>query len=222
MRKRRVIICGTDRDLLNTLSYFFTVRAEYEVLIYPEPSFCPIWAEDIDCTSPCADIIIAGLVMSKMNGITLFKVQPLRGCRIFTKNKALIAAGTFDDNAMKDIVESDAVLFEKPVDFNRIEAWLHHCEMHMNLSEPLIIKRREMRCASVKPVEYTVRPNANILTGTSINTSPSGLCLTTNTPLRYEQIVTLNPAAPDPSRVSLVRWTKKLEGGSYMTGLQFL
>lgn len=221
MRKQRVIICDTDRDLLSTLSYIFAVRGEYEVLMYHEPSFCPIWADDTDCTSPCADIIIAGLVMSNMDGITLFQVQPLRGCSIFIKNKALVSNGTFNDNAMKDIVESDCILFEKPFDFDKITAWLDHCEKHMNLSQPLIIKRKEIRYASVKPVEYTVRPNADIFKGISINTSSSGLCLKSDSPLRYEQTVTINPSAPNPSRAT-VRWTHTMKGGSYMIGLQFL
>jgi hypothetical protein len=175
-----------------------------------------------DCTSPCADIIIAGLIMPKMNGITLFKAQPLRGCRIFTKNKALISTGTFEDNAMQDIMESDCVLFEKPLDFNKIAAWLQYREKHMNLSQPLTIKRREVRYASDRQVEYRVRPNANISKGTSINASPSGLCLKTNTPLCHEQTVTINPAAPNLSEVASVRWTYEMEGGSYVVGLQFL
>jgi hypothetical protein len=222
MRKRRVVICDTNRDLLSTLSYFFTARGEYDVLIYHEPSFCPIWVDHTDCTSPCADIIIAGLIMPKMNGITLFKAQPLRGCRIFTKNKALISTGTFEDNAMQDIMESDCVLFEKPLDFNKIAAWLQYREKHMNLSQPLTIKRREIRYASDRQVEYRVRPNANISKGTSINASPSGLCLKTNTPLCHEQTVTINPAAPNLSEVASVRWTYEMEGGSYVVGLQFL
>ncbi len=222
MRKRRVIICDTDRDLVSTLSYFFAARGGYDVLIYHEPSFCPIWADQADCTSPCADIIIAGLVMPRMSGIKLFKVQPLKGCSIFIKNKALVSTGVFDDTTMRDIVESDCVLFEKPLDFNKIAAWLHHREQHMNLSQPLIIKRRELRLASDRRVEYRIRPDADISQGTSVNASPSGLCLKTDTPLRYEQTVTINPAVPGLSEVASVRWTHEMKGGSYLVGLQFL
>ncbi len=221
MRKRRVIICDTNPDVLSSLSYFFTARSGYDVLIYHEPSFCPIWADHTDCTSPCADILIAGLVMPRMSGITLYRAQSLRGCGVFIKNKALISAATFD-NTMKDIVESDSVLFEKPLDFNKIAAWLHHREEHMNLSQPLIIKRREIRFASDRQVEYRVRPNANISKGTSINASSSGLCLKTDTPLRYEQTVTINPAVPNLSEMASVRWTYEMEGGGYLVGLQFL
>jgi hypothetical protein len=221
MRKRRVIICDTDRDLLSTLSYIFTVRGEYEVLTYPEPSFCPIWADDSDCTSPCADIFIASLIVSKMDGITLFQVQPLRGCRIFIKNKALVSNGTFDDNTMEGIMESGCVLFEKSLDFNKIASWLNYCEKHINLSQPLIIKRKEIRYASDKPVEYSIRPNANSFKGLSINTSPSGLCLTTDILLRDEQKVTINPSAPNPFQAS-VRWSHALKNGSYIIGLQFM
>ncbi len=221
MRKRRVIICDADLDVLSTLSYFFTVRGEYDVLIYHEPSFCPVWS-DTDCSALCADIIMIGLFTPGMSGTALFKAQPRRGCGIFTKNKALISTGIFDDRTMKDIVESDCVLFEKPLDLNKIAAWLNHCEKHMNLSRPLSIKRREMRYASDRPVEYLVRPNATVSKGISINASPSGLCLKTDTPLRYEQTVTLNPAAPDPSQVASVRWTNTLEEGSYIAGLQLL
>ncbi len=221
MRKRRVIIYDTDRDLVSTLSYYFAVRGEYEVLTYYEPLFCPVWAHNTDCTNACAcsDIIIAGTVPGG-NGINLFSAQSHRGCEVSMRHKALICSN-FNDNTIREVMDAGCAIFEKPIDLNKMTVWLHHHERHMDLSKPLRIKRKETRYASDKPVEYAIRPNANIFTGTSVNTSSSGLCLTTDIALRDEQTVTINPLAPNSSRAS-VRWSQAMTSGSYIVGLQFM
>ncbi len=211
-----MIICDTDRDLLKTLSYYFAVRGEYEVFLYPEPSFCPVWSDDADCSSRCADIVIAGITMPGANGVNLFNTQSRRGCGVPTKNKALICS-SFDDTEIRGIMEAGCVMLEKPVDLNKITAWMHHCEKHMDLSKPLKIKRKEERHECTQMIEYTVHPKKKIFRGVSINTSSSGLCLKTRTPLRDEQTLTISS-----SRLASVRWSSKIEGGAYLIGLQFM
>ncbi len=216
MRRRRVIICDTDRDVLNTLSYYFTVRGEYEVFPYHEPSFCPIWSDDADCSAPCADIIIASIAIAGVNGIKLFTTQSRRGCAVSIKNKALICSN-FDNTEIREIMEAGCLIFEKPIDLHKITAWMHHREQQMDLSQPLKIRRKEERHASTQMVEYTVHPKKKIFRGVAINMSSSGLCLKTRTPLRYEQTLTI-----DPSRPASVRWSNRIEGGSYLIGLQYM
>ena len=216
MRRRRVIICDVDGDLLNTLSYYFAVRGDYEILTYHEPSFCSMWADNTACSSPCADVMIAGIAMPGVNGVNLYNTQSRGGCAVPIKNKALIC-GDFEDNAIREIVEVGCVIIEKPIDLNKVTAWLQHREQQIDLSQPLKIKRREERFAGTKIVEYTVYPSAMIFRGISINASSSGLCLETRTPLRYEQTLTISP-----SKVASVRWANKTEGSSYMIGLQFV
>ncbi len=222
MRRRRVIIFGGDRELLNMMTYYFVIRGEYEVLSYQEPAICPIWADDADCTniSPCADIIIADLVMPKMDGINLFMAQTQRGCKISLNNKALISRN-FDNNKMKDIMESGCVFFEGPIDFHKLTAWLHNREQQMELSRPLNIKRKEKRYMIDEDIACIVQPNNKFLRGFGVNKSHSGLCLKTKTPLRQEQTVTVHSEHSYISRTASVRWAVKMENGLYMMGLQY-
>ncbi len=204
------------------MTYYFVVRGEYEVLTYQEPAICPIWADDADCTSisPCADIIIADLVMPKMDGINLFRAQTRRGCKASLNNKALISRN-FDDNKMKDIMEAGCVFFEEPIDFHKLTVWLHNREQQMDLSRSLNIKRKEKRYMIEGDIACIVQPNNKFLKGTAVNKSPSGLCLKTKIPLRQEQTVTIHSERPDTSRAASVRWAVKMEDGLYMMGLQY-
>ncbi len=216
MRRRRVIICDTDRDLLKTLSYYFAVRGDYDVFLYHEPVFCSAWTDDAECSSPCADVIIAGDAMPGVAGVALYNTQSRRGCAVSIKNKALVCRG-FEDTGIREIMEAGCVILEKPVDLNKITAWMHHRERLMDLSSPLTIKRKEERHASTRMVEYSVHPARKTFRGISINTSSSGLCLKTRISLRFEQTLTIHP-----SRVASVRWSNRVEGGSYLIGLQFV
>ena len=205
------------------LTYYFEARGGYEVLTYKEPVICPIWANDADCSisSPCADIIIANLVMPKMSGSILFKAQSRKGCKIPLKNKAFIL-GNFAYVTMNEIMESECVIFEEPIDFGKITAWLKSREQQMDLSQPLKIKRKEKRYVSNDEVACIVQPNNKYMKGIAVNMSISGLCLKTDSPLREEQIVTIHPDHLNPSQTASVRWAMRMESGSYMMGLQYL
>ncbi len=223
MRRRRIIIFSNDRELLSMMTHYFVIRGEYEVLTYQEPMICPIWMDDADCAniSPCADIIIADLVMPKMDSIKLFKAQSQRGCKVSQNNKALIS-DNFDDIKMRDIMESGFVFFEKPIDFRRLTSWLHKREQKMDLSRPLKINRKEKRYENNEEITCIVQPNNKSLKGIAVNMSRSGLCMKANRPLRQEQTVTIHPVHPNPPQAASVRWAMKIEDGSYMIGMQYV
>ncbi len=205
------------------MTYYFVIREGYEVLTYQEPVICPIWTNDADCTniSPCADIIIADLIMPKMDGIKLFRAQIQRGCKVSLNNKALVSRN-FDDDKIKDIMESGYVFFEEPIVFHKFTAWLHNREAQMDLSRPLHIKRKEERYAIEENVACIVQPNNKFIQGIAVNKSPSGICLKTKTSLRREQTVTIRSERPSTSRLASVRWTAKMEDDLYKMGLQYI
>jgi hypothetical protein len=224
MRRRRVIIFDEDRVTLSMMKYFFSIRGEYEILAYQEPVTCPVWSSSGDCSHghPCADVIISDLDINKMSGIELFKEQLQRGCKIPTKNKALLS-GYVDDTITKDIILLGCAFFAKPLDFNVIATWFEKREHEMDLLQPLGIKRQDIRYDMNKEITCIVPPNNRMLKGIAINMSTSGLCMKTTIPLRNEQMVTIYPDYhPNPSRAASVRWAKRADGGMYMTGLQYM
>ncbi len=206
------------------MKYFFSIRGEYEILTYQEPTMCPVWKSDSDCShqQPCADIMISDLMMSTMSGIDLFNLQLDRGCKIPIKNKALLSS-YIDNNITKDIITMGCAFFAKPLDFNVIATWFDKREQEMDLLQPLDLKRQEARFTITKEITCIIPPNNNLLKGIAINMSPSGFCMKTDIPLRQEQMITVYPDFhPNPSRAASVKWAKKAEGGLYMTGLQYV
>ena len=218
-----MIIFSRDPERLKMMTYYFNARGGYEVLTYREPLICPIWVSGADCSngSPCADIIIADLIMPKMTGIEFFREKSRRGCKVSMKNKAFIA-GHFDDIKINEIVEPGYVVFEEPINFHKITAWLVAREQEMDLSRPLKINRKDERYASNRDVACLAQPNNKVVTGTAVNMSSSGLCLRTDSPLRHEQVVTVHPDYLIPCQPASVRWAMKMESGSYMMGLKYL
>ncbi len=221
MRKRRAIIYDDDKLYLDLLGDYFVSRG-YEVLTYQTPVTCPIEESSVDCTNlpPCADIIIADIMMLTKNGSGLLEAQSRRGCKVPVKNKAIVM-GYSDYDKLKYMHDSGYAIFKKPFSFGVISKWLDEREQLMDLSQPLGITRKEKRNQSIKEVTYKMPPSIAELKGTAVNMSPSGLCMKTNTPLKEEQHVTLYSGLAEPSRPASVRWVKKTENGFYMAGLHF-
>ncbi len=221
MRKRRAIIYDNDKLYLDLLGDYFVLRG-YEVLTYQTPVTCPIGDDNADCANlpPCADIIMADLMMPNMNGIELLEAQSRKGCKVPVKNKAIILSYS-DDDKLKYLHDSGYAIFKKPFSFGVISEWLDEREQQMDLSQPLGITRKEKRYQSIKEVTYKTPPNSAELKGTAINMSPSGLCMKTTTPLKEEQHVTLHSGLSDPLRSASVRWVRKIENDFYMAGLHF-
>ncbi len=224
MRRRRVIIFDTDRDLLCMLLHYFSLRGEYDILTYNEPSFCPVWVNNNDCTNttPCADIIISGDVVTQgISGGTLFNAQSHNGCEVSIKNKALVG-NNFNDNEIKKIMKTGCIIFEKPIDFNKMTVWLSYREKSMDLSTPLMLQRKEERWPTNEIVKLFVQPNSKILRCIALNKSFSGLCLKANSTLENDQSVIIQFNFIQSLRGASVRWTNKMEDGCFMIGLQYV
>lgn len=223
MRKKRVILCDDDRVLLKMMAYFFTMRGDYDVLAYEEPTICPVSADETTCPNehPCADIMLVDIVMPAMNGIDLLRAQSRKGCKIPIRRKALVS-GHLNSVRAKDIIDLHCAFFEKPVDFEKISEWLYKCEQELDLSQPLGITRKETRFNCFEE-EMQIVPRSNEqLKGMAINTSQSGLCLMMKAPLNREETVVINPAHINTPRSASVRWIKKIPGGFHMAGLKYL
>jgi CheY-like chemotaxis protein len=223
MRKRRVMIFDDERIILSMMRYYFNVRGGYEVFTYDSPQICPIWKQDTDCSrrAPCADIVIADLMMPKMTGVELFKAQARRGCRVPVKHKMLMS-GFFDKLNSKDVLELGCAVFEKPIDFNRLSIWLLSCEMNMDLSTPLGVQRHDARIPSSSAVVCMIPPNNDYLTGIAVNMSQSGLCLQTEKSISRGKIVFIKPDTIQPFRRAAIRWVKEIKQGLWNTGMQYV
>jgi len=221
MRKPRAIIFDDEPVVLDVFKLFFEARG-YEVMTFREPVTCAVYGDHEDCPrpSPCADIIITDFRMPKMNGVELLLAQARHGCKLTTKNKALIS-GYIGDDHRSMIDELGAVFFPKPVDFDELMAWVDSCEPRMDLSSPLAIKRREARHACSLDVLFGTRQDGDILRGTTVNMSAAGACLRTKHQLEPSQQVIIQTKPPNPPQQAAVRWVKNSGNGSYLVGMSF-
>ena len=221
MRQRRALIFDDEAVVLLVLRDFFETRG-YEVLAFPGPVECPVYAEGASCsnTAPCGDIMLVDYQMPRMNGIELLQSQARRGCKLTAKNKALLT-GYMDERNMSHLQKLGAAFFEKPVLFDELGKWVDECEGRMDLAMLLGYPRKEDRRDYSAEISYEVPASGDgICRGAIVNLSLSGLCIRVRSPLEKEQPITIKTPLPIASQVAFVRWLRNSGDGGYLAGLQ--
>lgn len=226
MRKPRAVIYDDEVTILDLLSTFLSKR-NYEVLSFSEPVVCPVYEKVADdCTEllPCADIIITDFRMPKMNGLELLRHQSKRGCKVDTRNKAVIS-GVMDDEIGKQAGGLGCAFFDKPLVLSRLSEWLISCEQRFDLSKPLCLveKRKQARRPYHEVVEYSLDGvHRKISRSLSLNRSDSGFCLYLFDAHREGQNLTIEGPPPVGPRRATIRWTRSLQDMFWIAGLMFL
>ncbi|HTG00978.1 MAG TPA: hypothetical protein VK654_10390 [Nitrospirota bacterium] len=221
MRKRRAVVFEDDIVIMGLLKMFLGLRG-YSILAYDIPMTCPVKADGDSCDMiyPCADIELVDYNLEGMNGVDLIRDQMRRKCKLDSKNRALLV-GYFDTVNKTDILSLGCALFEKPLNFTELAKWFDECETRINLSHPLGNIRREQRFACNKAVAFHTFQTVGLRKGMVLNSSPSGLCLQTTSPLRVHQTLTIRSFDSPLSQSALVCWSKPVGDTSYLAGLQF-
>ena len=138
MRKPRAIICDDDHQILDLFRNILE-KMGYEVLTADTPVTCPFYSAHVDSCPQhhrCADVLITDYSMPCMTGLELLEIQHRRGCKLTSKNKALMT-GNEDSELRKRAAELGCRVFSKPLSISTLIEWLQECEKRFNLSEPL-------------------------------------------------------------------------------------
>jgi DNA-binding response OmpR family regulator len=222
MRKPRIIICDDEVMITTMIRTFLAVR-KYDILTYPDPTFCPIYASHADqCTNKnqCADVLITDLQMPVMSGIELLLRQSLNGCKLDNRNKAVMTHYMDEDNK-KITEELGCAYFEKPFKLSELADWLDDCESRFDLTQPLdpTERRKESRKTSYVNLEFSVNISDRLFPGTAVNISDCGLCLWAKYQFRAEQNIRLHTELPNSCHKATVRWSKPLKDNLFLTGV---
>jgi CheY-like chemotaxis protein len=138
MRKPRAIVCDDDNVILDVFRHILEEMG-YEVLTADTPVRCAFYREHLDSCPQhhrCADIFITDYYMPDMTGLELLEMQHQGGCKLTSKNKALMT-GTEDSELRKRAAVLGCHFFPKPLLISTLVAWLKECEKRFDLSEPL-------------------------------------------------------------------------------------
>jgi len=138
MRKPRIILCEDNSLIREALERLMKNRG-YEVIVSETPITCALYQGESD-TCPqhvrCADILITDHMMPKMTGIDLLELQRRSGCKLDSKNKALMTACA-DPNIEEKVKDLGCALFRKPINSSLLKEWLNECEARIDLSQPV-------------------------------------------------------------------------------------
>ena len=221
MRKRRAIIFDDEDFVLNMLEDVFQMR-NYEVFGFKDASnICPMHGRSTaDCgTFPCADVLLTDFHMPGMSGLELLRRQTARGCSLDNRNKGVIS-GNIDGSSLRQIEEMGCSFFQKPFSIQSLLAWIEQCEARVDISRPLVTRRREERYDRRGEVALRLAGSDEILSTVAVNVSGSGLCVEVPALLKREETLSIvkAPLTMVCSQAS-VRWVRQTVNGSCLAGL---
>ena len=138
MRKPRAIVVDDDELILDIFRHIFE-SIGYEVLTANTSMTCAFFREHTNSCPQhdrCTDILITDNNMPNMTGLELLEMQHHRGCKLTSKNKALIT-GNEDSKIAERATVLGCQLFPKPVPVSTIITWAQECEKRVDISEAL-------------------------------------------------------------------------------------
>lgn len=197
--------------------------ARYDVITYPEPLFCPLYSETSNTYSkadPCADIMITGFYLPRMNGFELLKKQAGSGCTLLSGNKAIISSKLPDD-LVKSIGEQGIAYLEEPIDLLELSAWVIECENRIRATKPPACKRDAKRYSVERKVRCLIGLDEAIVNAAMINTSDTGVCLRLPENIKKGLIVRFVKDPSLHSQHAVVRWISEDHDGFYTAGLRY-
>jgi DNA-binding response OmpR family regulator len=127
--KLRVLVIDDDAAICNLLQTALSGQG-YEVSTLADPSEFPfINKEACTCPAdrPCADIIIADIVMPKVDGVDFFKHLKDTGCFTLNRGNVAIMSGYLTIHYMNVLNNLGIHYFRKPFEMQEIYTWVDEC-----------------------------------------------------------------------------------------------
>lgn len=128
--KLRVMVIDDDADIRNLLQTALSGKG-YEVTTLADPSEFPfIHKKSCPCppNQPCTDIMIADIVMPKIDGVDFFKQLKEAGCWPLSWGNVAIISGYLTIHYMNVLNNLGIHYFRKPFELQEIFAWVDQCK----------------------------------------------------------------------------------------------
>ena len=137
-RPLRIFVFDDDPSITRLFDLVLSGKG-YDVHTFKDPTFCCVYNQQHQCQQgfPCADVIITDIMMPKMNGIDLLRLQRDKGCKLTPKNKALISA-KIDTEQQEAVDELGCHFIRKPFRLDDIIKWVEECSERIAPDQQLL------------------------------------------------------------------------------------
>jgi len=125
----RILILDDDKEIRELLTTALTGKG-HEVTAYADPTEFPFLnKESCPCPPdhPCADIIIADIVMPNIEGIEFLRKLREAGCHPIIRGNIALMSGYLTLHYMNDLNEMGVHYFRKPFVLEEIYQWVEQC-----------------------------------------------------------------------------------------------
>lgn len=127
--KLRILVFDDNADIRELLHTALSSKG-YEVTTLSDPSEFPfLYKGDCPCSpeKPCADILIADIVMPNIDGIEFYKKLKGNGCLPLVHGNVAIMSGYLTIHYMKELNDLEIHYFRKPFQLGEIYSWVEQC-----------------------------------------------------------------------------------------------
>lgn len=134
--KLRITVLDDDINIRNLLQTALSSKG-HVVTTLSDPTEFPFFDRGrCSCApdNPCADILIADIVMPNIEGIDFYKKLKENGCHALTKGNVAIISGYLTIHYMNELNNLNIHYFRKPFQLNEIYDWLDQCQARIEAS----------------------------------------------------------------------------------------
>ena len=129
----RIIVFDDDVTICNLLKESLSAKG-HDVITYSNPTEFPFFNEHrCPCPKeePCADILIADIVMPEIEGIDFYRRLKDAGCWPLLKGDVAIMSGYLTIHYMEELNEMGIHYLRKPFQLNEIYEWIEECQKRL-------------------------------------------------------------------------------------------
>jgi len=133
----RILILDDDPDIRELLETALTMKG-HQVKTLSDPTEFPLLNDQKCPCEPkdsCTDVLIADIVMPKIEGIEFVRNLKNEGCWPLTLGNVAIMSGYLTLHYMNELNSLDIHYFRKPFEMQEIFNWVGECQERLEKSE---------------------------------------------------------------------------------------
>jgi len=133
----RILILDDDPDIRNLLETALTMKG-HEVKTLSDPTEFPLLNDQKCPCEPkdsCTDVLIADIVMPKIEGIEFVRNLKNEGCWPLTLGNVAIMSGYLTLHYMNELNSMSIHYFRKPFEMQEIFNWVEECQERLEKNE---------------------------------------------------------------------------------------